>query len=143
MVDISPTAIKEIKRLQLNRKIPDSFLRLTVKSGGCSGLYYDFEFDDQTSTNADLGAESRQGGTEVSSLKGENLHSRTSAHQESDRLIEVNGISLVVNTQSWKYVEHLELDYSEDLMGGGFRFHNPQSKKTCGCGISFSEPRET
>ncbi|MEN9565232.1 MAG: hypothetical protein RLZZ69_428, partial [Cyanobacteriota bacterium] len=46
-------------------------------------------------------------------------------------------INLAIDPQSWKYVESLKLDYAEDLMGGGFRFHNPQNKKTCGCGISF------
>ncbi len=115
MVDISPTAIKEIKRLKLNRQIPDNSLRLMVKSGGCFGLYYDFEFEDRILTNADL------------------------SPAESDRLINIDGITLVVNSQSWKYIEHLKLDYSEDLMGGGFRFHNPQLEKICGCGISFSE----
>lgn len=141
MVDISPTAIEEIKRIQLNRQIPDSPLRLIVKSGGCFGLYYDFEFDDRTSSDGSSVVKSDATPHQIKTL--EHTHSRTSSHQESDRLIELNGINLVVNTQSWKYVEHLELDYSEDLMGGGFRFHNPQIEKTCGCGISFSEPIET
>jgi Fe-S cluster assembly iron-binding protein IscA len=36
------------------------------------------------------------------------------------------------------------LDYSEDLMGGGFRFHNPNAIETCGCGNSFRlETRES
>jgi iron-sulfur cluster assembly protein len=30
------------------------------------------------------------------------------------------------------------LDYSEDLMGGGFRFHNPNAAQSCSCGNSFS-----
>lgn len=141
MVDISATAVEEIKRLQLNRQISDSPLRLMVKSGGCFGLYYDFEFDDRTSSD-DSSVEKSDVSPPLKKRLG-NPHSRADSHQESDRLIEVNGLKLVVNTQSWKYVEHLKLDYSEDLMGGGFRFHNPQLKKTCGCGISFSEPRET
>ncbi|MCJ8281054.1 MAG: iron-sulfur cluster assembly accessory protein, partial [Rivularia sp. ALOHA_DT_140] len=28
--------------------------------------------------------------------------------------------------------------YSEDLMGGGFRFYNPKAETICGCGNSFS-----
>lgn len=55
-----------------------------------------------------------------------------------DRQLEIKGIALVVDSQSWEYVRELQLDYAEDLMGGGFRFHNPQSKNTCGCGISFT-----
>lgn len=111
MVNISPAAVAEIKRIKLNRKIPDAYLRLVVKSGGCLDFFYDLQFESKVEI----------------------------AHQtnKSDRLIEVDGISLVVDTQSWKYVEFLKLDYAEDLMGGGFRFHNPQNHKTCGCGISF------
>ncbi|WP_143438253.1 iron-sulfur cluster assembly accessory protein, partial [Hydrocoleum sp. CS-953] len=36
------------------------------------------------------------------------------------------------------YLNGLTLDYSEDLMGGGFRFNNPNAKVVCGCGNSFS-----
>lgn len=120
MVAISPTAIEEIKRLKLNRQVPDSPLRLSVDSGGCFGLYYSLKFDEQRPTDDNLSLE----------------------ETESDHLIEVDGVHLVVNSKSWKYIEHLQLDYSEDLMGGGFRFHHPQLKKTCGCGISFAESTE-
>jgi iron-sulfur cluster assembly protein len=30
------------------------------------------------------------------------------------------------------------LDYSEALIGGGFKFTNPNAAQTCGCGTSFS-----
>jgi Uncharacterized conserved protein len=30
------------------------------------------------------------------------------------------------------------LDYQESLMQSGFVFDNPNSKKACGCGTSFS-----
>ncbi|MEA5582299.1 iron-sulfur cluster assembly accessory protein [Nodularia harveyana UHCC-0300] len=55
-----------------------------------------------------------------------------------DRLFNVNGIEVVIDDHSYSYVHELALDYSEDLMGGGFRFHNPQAIATCGCGNSFS-----
>jgi iron-sulfur cluster assembly accessory protein len=32
----------------------------------------------------------------------------------------------------------LQIDYSEDLMGGGFRFQNPNATANCGCGNSFA-----
>ena len=112
MVEISSTALAEIDRLKRTRKMPDSFLRLSVKSGGCSGLFYNLELENIS----------------------ENLR-----HQQSDRTIEIQGIQVIVDPQSWQYIEHLQLDYSEDLMGGGFRFHNSQVKQTCGCGISFAE----
>jgi iron-sulfur cluster assembly protein len=115
MVNISPAAVAEIKRIKLNRKIPDAYLRLVVKLGGCLDFFYDLQFESKVEIDQ-------------------------SQTDKSDRLIEVDGISLVVDSQSWKYVEFLKLDYAEDLMGGGFRFNNPQNQKTCGCGISFPKP---
>lgn len=109
MIDLSPAAAREIKRIFSNRHY-NSSLRLTVKSGGCSGLYYDLKIENQSDCEPD----------------------------SCDRLVKIDEICLLVNSQSWKYVEHLKLDYSEDLMGGGFRFHHPQIKNICGCGISFA-----
>lgn len=55
-----------------------------------------------------------------------------------DRVYDCSGIQVVVNIQSLNYINDLTLDYSEDLMGGGFRFHNPNATACCGCGNSFS-----
>lgn len=48
------------------------------------------------------------------------------------------GIEVLVDLKSLQYLNGLSLDYSEDLMGGGFRFHNPNATSNCGCGNSFS-----
>lgn len=55
-----------------------------------------------------------------------------------DWVYDCNGLQVVVEAQSLPYIDGLTLDYSEDLMGGGFRFHNPNATQTCGCGNSFS-----
>ena len=60
--------------------------------------------------------------------------------QETELQFESNGISVVVDQNSYVYLEGIKLDYSEDLMGGGFRFENPNVSSSCGCGISFSPP---
>jgi iron-sulfur cluster assembly protein len=57
---------------------------------------------------------------------------------ETDRVYEVDGISVLIDRQHVAFLEHLKLDYSEDLMGGGFRFENPLATTVCGCGNSFS-----
>ncbi len=57
---------------------------------------------------------------------------------QSDHIYKSNGMSIVVNAESIKYVNGLTLDYSEDLMGGAFRFQNPNAQTFCGCGNSFS-----
>ncbi len=62
---------------------------------------------------------------------------------QSDRFYESNGISVIVDRQSAEYLNGLTLDYSEDLMGGAFRFHNPNALSFCGCGNSFSTSTES
>ncbi|PSB01049.1 HesB/IscA family protein [Merismopedia glauca] len=54
-----------------------------------------------------------------------------------DITYESDGITVAVDSQSLNYIDGLTLDYSEDLMGGNFRFHNPNAASSCGCGISF------
>lgn len=58
--------------------------------------------------------------------------------KQGDRVFECTDISVVIDAASFDSVKDLKLDYSEDLMGGGFRFHNPQAVASCGCGNSFS-----
>jgi iron-sulfur cluster assembly protein len=46
--------------------------------------------------------------------------------------------TLVIPNAVIPYLQDLTLDYAEDLMGGGFRFMNPETHQTCGCGNSFA-----
>ncbi len=55
-----------------------------------------------------------------------------------DIVREVNGIDIVIDGQQLAYLDRLKLDYSEDLMGGSFRFENSQATSVCGCGNCFS-----
>jgi iron-sulfur cluster assembly protein len=55
-----------------------------------------------------------------------------------DRVLEVSGITVVIDRRQAEHLERLKLDYSEDLMGGGFRFENPIATNVCGCGNSFA-----
>ena len=56
----------------------------------------------------------------------------------TDKAFEANGIKLVVDMKSYLYLNGTELDYTTSLMGSGFQFNNPNAKKSCGCGVSFS-----
>lgn len=47
-------------------------------------------------------------------------------------------IQCVVDAKSMLYLYGLELDYSAELIGGGFQFFNPNAEESCGCGSSFS-----
>ncbi|GAB4132202.1 MAG: iron-sulfur cluster assembly accessory protein [Cyanobacteria bacterium J069] len=55
-----------------------------------------------------------------------------------DRIYESERVRVVVDAQSLPYLEGVVLDYSEDLMGGAFRFHNPRAIANCECGHSFT-----
>lgn len=56
---------------------------------------------------------------------------------EEDLPLEINGLKVVVDTDSYKLLEHVEIDFKESAMGGGFTIHNPNAVSTCGCGSSF------
>ena len=56
----------------------------------------------------------------------------------SDTYFESNDISIAVSEENLECLQGLTIDYSEDLMGGAFRFDNPQAINTCSCGNSFA-----
>ena len=57
---------------------------------------------------------------------------------ELDRVFEFDSVKVVVDVKSLLYLNGLTLDYTGDLLNGAFRFNNPQAKRSCGCGSSFS-----
>lgn len=60
------------------------------------------------------------------------------AASSEDQVFTCEGVQIVMDAQSRLLLAGLSLDYSEDLMGGGFRFNNPNAVSSCGCGNSFS-----
>ena len=57
---------------------------------------------------------------------------------EHDSSFETNGVTVVVDEQSLRYLAGTELDFIKEGLNEGFRFHNPNVNETCGCGESFS-----
>jgi len=55
-----------------------------------------------------------------------------------DRVIEVQGVTLYIDPKSYLYLMGTEIDYVNELNQSGFKFVNPNAKRTCGCGESFS-----
>lgn len=106
MITITPTALQEIQRRQSSHQQKDSYFRIGVKEGGCSGLIYTLNLEETS--------------------------------QENDSIAEHQGLKIIIDPKTLPLIENLKLDYSEDLMGGGFRFQNPQAQKNCNCGQSFS-----
>ena len=81
----------------------------SVEGGGCSGMNYELKFIDREPNEQDQ---------VIHFSKGQ--------------------MKLVVPFASYVYLMNTEIDYSEDLLNGGFKFGNPQANRTCGCGTSFS-----
>lgn len=57
--------------------------------------------------------------------------------KETDQEFEIEGLRVVVDKESLKYLNGLKIDYKESAMGGGFTLDNPNATVTCGCGSSF------
>jgi iron-sulfur cluster assembly protein len=57
---------------------------------------------------------------------------------QSDTVFEFDGLKVFVDKQSLLYMDGSEVDYIDGLYGAGFKFNNPNSTGSCGCGSSFS-----
>ena len=58
--------------------------------------------------------------------------------KDTDLTMQVGEIKISIDSQYRQYLENIQIDFAQDLMGGGFRFQNPQATKVCGCGNAFS-----
>lgn len=56
---------------------------------------------------------------------------------EADSVFESAGVKVVVDSVSLPYLQGATIDFSESLMGGGFKIENPNAVSSCGCGHSF------
>jgi iron-sulfur cluster assembly accessory protein len=57
--------------------------------------------------------------------------------ETDDQIYECNGVKVVVDALSLKYMEGSVVDFLDDPMGGGFKIENPNATSSCGCGSSF------
>ena len=57
---------------------------------------------------------------------------------EDDFDIEINGVTLLVDSMSAQYLQGATIKSTTDSMGSNFSIDNPQATTTCGCGSSFS-----
>ncbi len=60
-----------------------------------------------------------------------------------DAVAEQNGVKVVVDPNSLKFLDGSTIDYVDSLMGGGFAINNPNAVSTCGCGQSFRTADQT
>lgn len=57
---------------------------------------------------------------------------------DSDRIFERHGVKLYCDPRSYLYLNGTEIDYQDSMTGGGFKFNNPNARRSCGCGTSFT-----
>ncbi|MBK6798102.1 MAG: iron-sulfur cluster assembly accessory protein [Acidobacteria bacterium] len=60
------------------------------------------------------------------------------APQATDEVVEAGNLRLFVDMFSAQYLDGVQIDYVNSVMGSGFTFNNPNSSGGCGCGTSFS-----
>ena len=60
------------------------------------------------------------------------------AQGDFDKVFETNGLKVVCDLKSWLYLKNITVDYSDDMLTGGFKIKNPNADRSCGCGTSFS-----
>jgi len=109
---ITNDAIQQISAL-LKNQIDKKALRVGVRSGGCSGMSYTMDF-----------------------IASEDINSDDKIYDYS--LGKTESFQVVCDPKSLLYIYGMQLDFSKDLIGGGFNFTNPNASQTCGCGSSFA-----
>jgi len=58
--------------------------------------------------------------------------------RKGDILVPTAGVRVLVDPKTALYLKGTQLDYSNRMVGGGFKFSNPNAKASCSCGESFS-----
>jgi len=58
--------------------------------------------------------------------------------EQDDQVFESNGVKVVVDAVSLRYIAGSSVDYVTTGVGGGFKVDNPNASGGCGCGSSFS-----
>ncbi len=58
-----------------------------------------------------------------------------------DVAIEMEGLKIVSDTKSSKFLQGSVLEFTGNLMDNGIRISNPNAARSCGCGTSFT-PKE-
>ncbi|CAI8263373.1 MAG: Iron-sulfur cluster insertion protein ErpA [Opitutia bacterium UBA7350] len=58
--------------------------------------------------------------------------------KRGDIIVRAHQASILVDSRSALYLKGTKLHYSSKLVGGGFKFTNPNATANCSCGESFS-----
>ncbi len=57
---------------------------------------------------------------------------------DNDRVFTFGEVRIYCDPKSYLYLNGTQIDFENNMMGGGFKFTNPNAKRSCGCGTSFA-----
>ncbi len=58
--------------------------------------------------------------------------------RDNDLRADWDGVAVVCDPKSARFLQGTRLDFSGNLIGGGFTYDNPNAERKCGCGTSFT-----
>lgn len=58
--------------------------------------------------------------------------------EDNDRVFTQHEVRIYCDPKSYLYLNGTQIDFEQTMMGGGFKFSNPNAKRSCGCGTSFA-----
>jgi iron-sulfur cluster assembly protein len=56
----------------------------------------------------------------------------------TDQILDFDDVKVFIDPKSLVFLDGMTLDWKDSLIHSGFVFENPNAKKSCGCGTSFS-----
>jgi len=56
----------------------------------------------------------------------------------TDNVLQFDDVNVFIDPKSMQFLDGMTLDWKDSLIQSGFVFENPNAKKSCGCGTSFS-----
>jgi len=109
MITLSETAAKEIKSIITDQGLSGEATRLRVGVKGGGCSGFSYMLDLTEEAPGDM-----------------------------DEQLEAHGVKILCDMKSYLYLNGVEIDFKDEVMGRGFVFKNPNATSTCGCGSSFS-----
>ncbi|MEM8501630.1 MAG: iron-sulfur cluster assembly accessory protein [Cyanobacteria bacterium P01_D01_bin.1] len=116
MIQLTAAACQEIDRLRQRQSQPDAVCRLDLQPSSCAQWAYTLSLES----------------TELGSSGVESVIA------SEDDVYDFGEVRLVVGRDRLSHIRNLKIDFVEDLMGGAFRFDNPQATESCRCGAAFA-----
>lgn len=112
MITLTPEAARFIRTTMARENLPaDASLRVGLSREGCEETFTEYRYV---------------------------LNFEPNAAKPDDAAFESGGIRILVNRESLRHLDGLEIGMREKLGGLELTFRNPHARQSCGCGLTFS-----